>query len=33
MNQRYARQLAPLLEPDDLIWVHDYHLFPRTEIA
>jgi trehalose 6-phosphate synthase len=28
MNLRYARQLAPLLEPDDLVWVHDYHLFP-----
>jgi trehalose 6-phosphate synthase len=28
MNQRYARELLPLLEPDDLIWVHDYHLFP-----
>lgn len=26
MNQRYARELAPLLQPDDLIWVHDYHL-------
>jgi trehalose 6-phosphate synthase len=31
MNQRYARQLAPLLEPDDLIWVHDYHLFPLAQ--
>jgi trehalose 6-phosphate synthase len=31
MNQRYARQLMPLLEPDDLIWVHDYHLFPLAQ--
>jgi trehalose 6-phosphate synthase len=31
MNQRYARLLAPLLEPDDLIWVHDYHLFPLAQ--
>jgi trehalose 6-phosphate synthase len=31
MNQRYARHLAPLLEPDDLIWVHDYHLFPLAQ--
>jgi trehalose 6-phosphate synthase len=31
VNQRYARTLAPLLEPDDLIWVHDYHLFPLAQ--
>jgi trehalose 6-phosphate synthase len=31
MNQRYARQLLPLLEPDDLVWVHDYHLFPLAQ--
>jgi len=31
MNQRYARELLPLLEPDDLIWVHDYHLFPLAQ--
>jgi trehalose 6-phosphate synthase len=31
MNLRYARQLQPLLEPDDLIWVHDYHLFPLAQ--
>ena len=28
VNERFARALAPLLEPDDLIWVHDYHLIP-----
>ena len=31
MNQRYARVLMPLLEPGDLIWVHDYHLFPLAQ--
>ena len=31
VNQRYARDLLPLLEPDDLIWVHDYHLFPLAQ--
>jgi trehalose 6-phosphate synthase len=31
MNQRYARLLLPLLEPRDLIWVHDYHLIPLAQ--
>ena len=31
MNQRFARTLQPLLEPDDLIWVHDYHLLPLAQ--
>jgi trehalose 6-phosphate synthase len=31
MNQRYARMLLPLLEPEDLVWVHDYHLFPLAQ--
>jgi trehalose 6-phosphate synthase len=31
VNQRYARMLQPLLEPDDIIWVHDYHLFPLAQ--
>jgi trehalose 6-phosphate synthase len=26
VNASFARRLAPLLEPGDLIWVHDYHL-------
>ncbi len=26
VNQRFARELLPLLRPGDLIWVHDYHL-------
>lgn len=28
VNRRFARTLAPLIEPDDLVWVHDYHLIP-----
>ena len=26
VNRDFARRLAPLLKPDDVIWVHDYHL-------
>jgi len=26
VNRDFARRLAPLLQPDDVIWVHDYHL-------
>jgi trehalose 6-phosphate synthase len=28
VNNAFAAALAPLLRPDDLIWVHDYHLIP-----
>nr|WP_228126907.1 trehalose-6-phosphate synthase [Candidatus Viadribacter manganicus] len=28
VNARFADMLAPLIEPDDLIWVQDYHLIP-----
>jgi trehalose 6-phosphate synthase len=28
VNARFADTVAPLIEPDDLIWVHDYHLIP-----
>jgi trehalose 6-phosphate synthase len=28
VNGRFADTLAPLLEPDDMIWAHDYHLIP-----
>jgi trehalose 6-phosphate synthase len=31
VNRLFARKLAPLLRPDDLIWVHDYHLIPLAE--
>lgn len=28
VNQLFARRLLPLLRPDDIVWVHDYHLIP-----
>ena len=28
VNQRFAETLRPLIEPNDLVWVHDYHLIP-----
>lgn len=28
VNAEFAHKLAPLLKPDDIIWVHDYHLIP-----
>jgi trehalose 6-phosphate synthase len=31
VNQRFAAELAPHLEPDDVIWVHDYHLIPLAQ--
>ena len=31
VNARFARALAPLLRPDDLVWVHDYHLIACAE--
>lgn len=28
VNRRIARMLMPELRPDDLVWVHDFHLIP-----
>jgi trehalose 6-phosphate synthase len=28
VNRLFAQQLMALLQPDDVIWVHDYHLIP-----
>ena len=28
VNKRFAETLAPLIAPDDVIWIHDYHLIP-----
>lgn len=28
VNDAFARKLAPLLRPDDIIWIHDYHFIP-----
>jgi len=30
VNRQFAASLTPLLRPDDLIWVHDYHLIPMA---
>ena len=27
VNELFAAKLAPFIQPDDTIWVHDYHLF------
>jgi trehalose 6-phosphate synthase len=31
VNRRFAETLAPLIRPDDIIWVHDYHLIPLAK--
>lgn len=31
VNRRFAATLAPLIRPDDVIWVHDYHLIPLAK--
>ncbi|MDB5474123.1 MAG: alpha,alpha-trehalose-phosphate synthase [Devosia sp.] len=28
VNAQFAQALLPLIKPDDVIWVHDYHLIP-----
>lgn len=28
VNARFARQLLPRLAPNDIVWIHDYHLIP-----
>jgi trehalose 6-phosphate synthase len=28
VNEHFARVLAPMLRPDDVVWVHDFHLIP-----
>jgi trehalose 6-phosphate synthase len=28
VNKRFAEMLRPLIGPDDVVWVHDYHLIP-----
>jgi trehalose 6-phosphate synthase len=32
VNRTFAQKLAPLLEQDDVIWVHDYHLIPLAQL-
>src|SRR6185437_11121127 len=31
VNALFAETLAPLLKPNDLIWVHDYHVIPMAK--
>ncbi len=31
VNRLFADRLVPLLKPDDVIWVHDYHLIPLAD--
>ena len=28
VNKRFAAALASVIQPDDIVWVHDYHLIP-----
>ena len=32
VNAHFANQLNDLLQPDDVIWVHDYHLIPLAKM-
>lgn len=29
-NRRFAEVLQPLIQPDDIIWIHDYHMIPMA---
>ncbi|NNE48852.1 MAG: trehalose-6-phosphate synthase [Altererythrobacter sp.] len=31
VNERFAECVTPLIEEEDLVWVHDYHLLPLGE--
>jgi len=31
VNEHFADELVPLLKPDDIVWVHDYHLIPLAK--
>ncbi|WHO40725.1 alpha,alpha-trehalose-phosphate synthase (UDP-forming) [Sphingobium sp. AP49] len=32
VNQRFADTASPLIEPDDIIWVQDYHMIPLGQM-
>lgn len=32
VNERFAQEIDKLLEPDDIVWVHDYHLIPLAKV-
>ena len=31
VNQRFATELSKIIKPDDILWVHDYHLMPLAK--
>jgi trehalose 6-phosphate synthase len=31
VNRHFAGELSNILQPDDIVWVHDYHLIPIAE--
>lgn len=31
VNEKFAKVLKPLLDPGDVIWIHDYHLIPLAD--
>ena len=31
VNEHFAAELDKVLEPDDIVWVHDYHLIPMAK--
>jgi trehalose 6-phosphate synthase len=31
VNTLFANKLTPLLQPDDVLWIHDYHMIPLGE--
>ncbi|WP_459616556.1 alpha,alpha-trehalose-phosphate synthase (UDP-forming) [Bordetella sp. 2513F-2] len=33
VNRAFVRRLQSLVQPDDLIWVHDYHLLPLGQMC
>ncbi len=32
VNNHFADRLAQVLQPDDIVWVHDYHLIPLAKL-
>ncbi|MEC3911125.1 alpha,alpha-trehalose-phosphate synthase (UDP-forming) [Sphingobium sp. CR2-8] len=32
VNKRFADTASPLIEPEDVIWVHDYHMIPLGQM-
>jgi trehalose 6-phosphate synthase len=32
VNQRFAGELDKVLQPDDVVWIHDYHLLPLAKV-